>query len=272
MKPQSISVIISFIFLACVPDTNTNEEFDRMDYRNYTAIIEKECYEISNPVSNEVEFVAVDSGFFTFGCQYNDSIKCEGSSLRHYHSGFVNSFQISSHEITVGQFRQFVEGTNYKTDAEKSGIAYVWEYVDENDQITIETPFISWKNNEKKGELKPCDDNMPVCYVSRNDCIAYCEWLSEKLGKLVRLPTREEWEYAARGGQKTKNYLYSGSDTMEVVGWCNDNSEQFIHPVKQLKSNELGLYDMSGNVWEWTSDLEGSDMGYTMGGRVHVVN
>ena len=68
------------------------------------------------------------------------------------------------------------------------------------------------------------------------------------------MPTEAEWEYAARGGNKSQGYKYSGSNNIDDVGWCNSNSGKKTHPIGQKNPNELGLYDMSGNVWEWCSD------------------
>ena len=112
----------------------------------------------------------------------------------------------------------------------------------------------------------------PVIHVDWNDAVAYCNWLSEKdglspcysgKGKMVecdfsangyRLPTEAEWEYAARGGQNSQGFLYAGSDNPEEVAWYADNSNDKLHPVGEKGPNELGLYDMCGNMFEWCWD------------------
>ena len=98
----------------------------------------------------------------------------------------------------------------------------------------------------------------PVEYVSWNDCQTFISKLNELTGKNFRLPTEAEWEYAARGGNKSQGYKYSGSNTIEDVAWYTSNSSSRTHDVKTKQANELGIYDMSGNVWEWCQDWYGS--------------
>ena len=101
-------------------------------------------------------------------------------------------------------------------------------------------------------------DNNPVERVSWNEAQEFCQKLSTLIGKKYRLPTEAEWEYAARGGNKSKGYKYSGSNTIGDVAWYTSNSGRKTHPVGQKQPNELGIYDMSGNVWEWCYDWKGS--------------
>ena len=101
-------------------------------------------------------------------------------------------------------------------------------------------------------------NNLPVEYVSWKDCQKFIEKLNAKTGLNFRLPTEAEWEYAARGGSKSKGYKYAGSDNIDDVAWYDSNSGDKTHAVGTKQPNELGLYDMSGNVWEWCSDWYGS--------------
>ena len=100
--------------------------------------------------------------------------------------------------------------------------------------------------------------NLPVEDVSWDDCQNFIAELNAMTGKKFRLPTEAEWEFAARGGQKSRGYEYAGSNTLSDVAWYIDNSGYKTHPVKQKQANELGIYDMSGNVWEWCQDWYGS--------------
>ena len=97
----------------------------------------------------------------------------------------------------------------------------------------------------------------PVETVSWNDCHTFISRLNELTGETFRLPTEAQWEYAARGGYKSKGYTYSGSNAIDDVAWHWYNSDRTTHPVKTKAPNELGIYDMSGNVWEWCSDWYG---------------
>ena len=97
----------------------------------------------------------------------------------------------------------------------------------------------------------------PVEKVSWNDCQEFITKLNQLTGKNFRLPTEAEWEYAARGGNKSQGYKYSGSNTIGDVAWYTDNSSSQTHDVKTKQANELGIYDMSGNVWEWSQDWYG---------------
>ena len=100
-------------------------------------------------------------------------------------------------------------------------------------------------------------DNLPVESVSWNDCQKFISKLNSMTGLDFRLPTEAEWEFAARGGNRSNHYQYSGSDNLDDVAWYGSNSGGETHAVATKNPNELGLYDMSGNVWEWCSDWYG---------------
>ena len=99
---------------------------------------------------------------------------------------------------------------------------------------------------------------LPVDSLSWDDCQRFISHLNKITGRQFRLPTEAEWEFAARGGNASKGYEFAGSDNCCDVAWCNENSGDETHPVAQLQPNELGIYDMSGNVNEWCSDWYGS--------------
>ncbi len=109
----------------------------------------------------------------------------------------------------------------------------------------------------KNPSINKGDLQRPVEWVRWTEAQEFIAKLNALTGKSFRLPTEAEWEYAARGGNKSQGYLYAGSNKVAEVAWSAGNSENVTHPVGQLKANELGIYDMSGNVAEWCADWYG---------------
>jgi formylglycine-generating enzyme required for sulfatase activity len=116
-----------------------------------------------------------------------------------------------------------------------------------------------WKaiKGNNPSSFKDCGDNCPVETVNWNDAQDFIQKLNQKTGKNYRLPTEAEWEYAARSSGKSEKY--SGGNDIDSVAWYDKNSGGKTHPVGQKKPNGLGLYDMSGNVWEWVNDWYDGD-------------
>ena len=110
---------------------------------------------------------------------------------------------------------------------------------------------------ENPSRFKNCPQ-CPVDWVSWDDVQAFLRKLNAGGGR-YRLPSEAEWEYAARGGQQSRGYQYAGSDNPDAVGWYMENSGERTHPVGQKQANELGIYDLSGNVWEWVQDCWNGD-------------
>ena len=101
-------------------------------------------------------------------------------------------------------------------------------------------------------------NNLPVEQVSWNDCQTFIRNLNQLTGKTFRLPTEAEWEFAAKGGRQSRGFKYSGNTNIDYVAWYYSNSGSKAHPVATKSPNELGIYDMSGNVWEWCQDWYGN--------------
>lgn len=231
--------------------------------------------------------VWIEGGVFQMGASENDNM-----ALTHEkpsHTVKVNGFYMDETEVTNKQFSEFIKATGYITTAERP---IDWDIIKmqlppgtqrPHDSILMPGSLLfkkttesvpnlydfsqwwkwsigaNWKEPEGKGSNIVGKENYPVVHVSYEDAIAYCNWSGK------RLPTEAEWEYAARGGKKNKIYFWgnlSNSLHQYVNSWegefpveniIKDGFEKSA-PVKSFPPNNYGLYEISGNVWEWTSD------------------
>jgi formylglycine-generating enzyme required for sulfatase activity len=207
--------------------------------------------ENANFTVSGIQMIALHGGTFTMGSSESDARSNETP-----HAVTVGRFAIMKYEVTVAEFKRFIDATGYQTDADKGTGGFGSLLRHGNTKIRTYTKGVNWKCGAS-GELRPQSEyNHPVIHVSWNDAVAYAQWLTQKTGQTWRLPTEAEWEYAAKSGQ---NYKYAGSNNIHDVGWYSGNAEGGTNPVGQKNPNHFGLYDMSGNVWEMCSDWFGID-------------
>jgi len=176
----------------------------------------------------ESEMILVEGGTFMMGCTGEQGSDCRSNEYP-AHEVTLNSFNIAKYKVTQKQWEKIM-----KTTVEE--------------QRNLDHPY--WY-------LGGVGDDYPMYYVSWDDVQEFIKKLNKQTGKNYRLPTEAEWEYAAHGGNRSLGYKYSGSNKVDDVAWYNGNAGGNSHPVGTRLPNELGIYDMSGNIAEWCNDWYG---------------
>ncbi len=210
----------------------------RLQEETSDSLLKQQLEDFAAKLAPKVEgnMIFVEGGSFQMGS--NDG----GEDEQPVHEVVLDDFYIDEHEVTNVQYAQFLnDNTTGEIDKwinlEGSSGSEKCRIVKNGDIFEVENGY----------------ENNPVIYVSWYGADAYAKWAGK------RLPTEAEWEYAAKGGQASNNYTYSGSNDIEEVAWYDSNSNSQTHEIKTKKPNELGIYDMSGNVYEWCADWYDAD-------------
>jgi formylglycine-generating enzyme required for sulfatase activity len=204
-------------------------------------------------------FVGIMGGCYEMG----DTFGVGRDNEKPPHEVCVSDFALAKYDVTVGEFRKFTVATGYRTEAEKASGCAVWN--------GKEWAYDTSKNWQSPGFDQ--DDGHPVVCVSWNDTQEFSRWLGKESGKAYRLPTEAEWEYAARSGGKKEKYAgFSDAGRLsKYANFCDANCEMTwktaaqddgyrnTSPVGRYLPNDLGLYDMTGNVWQWCGDWYGEN-------------
>ena len=192
----------------------------------------------------DFNLICINPGTFIMGSEHNYVDRYKWTYELPLHEVTIDyNFYMGTTEVTLEQFGLFVAETGYVTDAEKQG----WIFNVSREKGWHDIICQDWRFS---GYVQT--DAEPVTHIGWYDAVAFCQWLSEKTGRDVRLPTEAEWEYACRAGT-TGDY----AGTLGEMGWCQWTPDTITrtHPVARKKPNPWGLYDMHGNVWEWVQDV-----------------
>jgi formylglycine-generating enzyme required for sulfatase activity len=228
--------------------------------------------------SVDMQFVLIEPGEFRMGVDHNPEVLVDAmpnvkdlnkDAMPAHQVKITRPYYLGVTEVTVKQFRMFVDASGYRTDAERNGNGHGF---DPNGFMGAPSPIPNEKFTWKFTGLPQADDH-PVVIVSWNDAVEFCAWLSKKEGVAHRLPTEAEWEYACRAGKK--GFYTEGDHPRALEGYANladaahklkfpimeaskfapwNDGFGVTAPVKSFKPNAWGLYDMHGNVGEWCSD------------------
>lgn len=201
--------------------------------------------------------IKIPAGKFRMGCVdgWDDSIGSCKNNERPFHEVTVRAFFLSKYEVTVGQFSKFIQETHYRTTAEGDSIGCTRVGKSEEDRW-VQDKSLYWKSvgfSQSKSH--------PVVCVSWYDAQEYIKWLNRKNSDNYRLPTEEEWEYAARSGKPTSFYWgeTASHENTNYLGVEGRDQWDFTAPIGQFTASTFGLHDMIGNVWELTSSCWRND-------------